>query len=329
MVAKRLGVGAASPSATAGGASENVSEDWTKSIKKQILNVGKKRRHDNIYGEDDNDDDNDADDGNSSSDEEEGRTTAVKERKKKKTTVPVVSTDASPSLVVQGDVTTNDDTKSKKKKKKKGKKERIQEQQAEQDAAAAESTKEGEVAAPSSDKEQTTDVTNTTESKKPNQKRKRPKVRSRQKNIAKDTRAANDKPSHLVPGRDDYAGRAMTQTTRGKLGLGKSKSSRRSKKSVKLDDAFEKGEWVDEDGLKEEGKSPSKVDVAPDPVDAKSPADNNNDVGESVEKQKESSKEENKLQMIGDCIVDYEPSSSTPAKKKKKKDKKKKKYKNV
>eukprot|EP00984_Skeletonema_dohrnii_P016568 scaffold7401_cov133-Skeletonema_dohrnii-CCMP3373.AAC.3 len=89
MVAKRLGVGAASPATTAG-ASENVSEDWTKSIKKQILNVGKKRRHDNIYGEDDNDDDNDAADGNSSSDEEEGRTTAVKERKKKKTTVPVV-----------------------------------------------------------------------------------------------------------------------------------------------------------------------------------------------------------------------------------------------
>mmetsp|Transcript_2629 Transcript_2629/g.4066 ORF Transcript_2629/g.4066 Transcript_2629/m.4066 type:complete len:111 (-) Transcript_2629:180-512(-) len=110
MVAKRLGVGAASPATTAG-ASENVSEDWTKSIKKQILNVGKKRRHDNIYGEDDNDDDNDAADGNSGSDEEEGRTTAVKERKKKKTTVPVVSTDASPSLDVQGDVTTNDDTK--------------------------------------------------------------------------------------------------------------------------------------------------------------------------------------------------------------------------
>eukprot|EP00985_Skeletonema_marinoi_P021464 scaffold13174_cov105-Skeletonema_marinoi.AAC.2 len=66
MVAKRLGVGAASSSsATAGGASENVSEDWTKSIKKQILNVGKKRRHDNIYGEDD-DDDNAAADGNSS-----------------------------------------------------------------------------------------------------------------------------------------------------------------------------------------------------------------------------------------------------------------------
>lgn len=332
MVAKkRLGVGAAPSSAAA--AVENVSEDWTKSIKKQILSVGKKRRHDNLYGEDD--DDNNAADSthdNSSSDEEEGRTTAVKERKKKKKTVPVVSTDA--SSIAVGDVTTNDDTKSKKKKKK-GKKERAQEKQAAQDA---ESTKEGETAAQSSttpsaasDKEQTTEevVTNITECKKPNQKRKRPKVRSRQKNIAKDNRKANDKPSHLVLGRDDYAGRPMTQRTREKLGLGKSKSSMKSKKSVKLDNAFDKGEWVDEDGLKEEGKSESKVDATSssgpggDGDDAKSSTDN--DVGESVEKPLESS-----LKKIGDCIVDYEPSSSSITKKKKKKDKKKKKkYKNV
>ena len=319
MAAKRsrLGVGAAASA----GASENVSEDWTKSIKKQILSVGKKRRHDNIYGEDDDDDDAaDNNHDNSSSDEEEGRTTAVKERKKKKT-VPV-STDAS-SLIVQGDVTTNDDTQSKKKKKK-GKKERIQEKQAAQ-YAAVESTEGGEAAAPQSsttpsDKEQTTEVTNTSESKKPNQKRKRPKVRSRQKNIAKDNRKANEKPSHLVLGRDDYDGRPMTQRTREKLGLGKSKSSMKSKKTVKLDNAFEKGEWVGEDGLKEEGGKPeSKVDATSGPGAA-----DTNDEGESVEMQMESS-----LEKIGDCIVDYEPSSSSSAKKKKKKDKKKKKYKNV
>lgn len=316
MVAKRLGVGA---TPAAAGASENVSEDWTKSIKKQILNVGRKRRHDNIYGAEDDDDDNAADD-NSSSDEEEGRTTAVKERKKKKKIV-TVSTDAS-SLVVQDNATSNDDTKSKKKKKK-GKKERAQEKEAMQNDS-AESTKEGDVAAssstPSSDKEQTTYE----ETEKPSQKRKRPKVRSRQKNIAKDNRAANNKPSHLVLGRDDYAGRSMTQRTREKLGLGKSKSSMKSsKKSVKLDNAFEKGEWVDEDGLKEEGKPTSSSG----PDEPKSSSDDAV-VGESVE----SSKEEGSLKKIGDCIVDYEPSSSSaPAKKKKKKDKKmkKKKYKNV
>ena len=103
----------------------------------------------------------------------------------------------------------------------------------------------------------------------------------------------------------------------------------KSKKSVRLDNAFEKGEWVDEDGLKEEGKSESKVDATSssgpggDGDDAKSSTDN--DVGESVEKPLESS-----LKKIGDCIVDYEPSSSSITKKKKKKDKKKKKkYKNV
>ena len=326
VVAKRLGVGAASSSAAT---SENLSADWTKSIKKQILSVGKKRRHDNIYGEDDDDDDYaaaaDDIDGNSSSDEEEGRTTAVKERKKKKAmraNETPVSTD---TLVVQDDATTGNDTKSKKKKKKKGKKERTQEQQVAQEAS-VESTKGEESDAPSSttpaDKEQ---ITNT------KQKRKRPKVRSRQKNIAKDNRAANVKPSHLVPGRDDYAGRSMTQTTREKLGLGKSKSSLKSKKSVKLDDAFEKGEWVDEDGLKQDGnKATSMLAAAASGPDGSNGAKSSaNDLGESVEMRKESStNEESSLKKIGDCIVDYEPSSSSNTKKKKK-DKKKKKYKNV
>ena len=310
MVAKRLGVGAA-PSASA---TENVSEDWTKSIKKQILSVGKKRRHDNIY--DQEDDDDDAADNNyheSSSDEEEGRTTAVKERKKKKITP--VSVDTTSSEAVQGDVAKND-TKSKKKKKK-GKKERSQEKQSIQDGA--------DLNAPADaveKQEETTEVvTNTDESKKSNKKRKRPKVRSRQKNIAKDNRAANDKPSHLVPGRGNYAGRAMTQTTREKLGLGKSKSSMKSKKkSVRLDDAFEKGEWVDTDGLKEADKPAPVQDNSNDVVD--SAARDDIDVGESV-------KEGTSLKKIGDCIVDYEPSSSSTKKKKTKKDKKKKKYKNV
>lgn len=319
VVAKRLGVGAASASAAASSSSEHVSEDWTKTIKKQILSVGKKRRHDNFHGDDDDDDDVADNDDSSSSDEEEGRTTAVKERKQK-----TVRAKSPVETVVHDDVPTND---TKTIKKKKGKKERSREQQATQDDVAS-AREDATAAAPSStasaDKDE---VINTSDRNKTNQKRKRPKVRSRQKNIAKDNRAANDKPSHLVPGRDDYAGRAMTQRTREKLGLGKSKSSVKSKKSVKLDDAFEKGEWVDGDGLKEEGKT-ALLEVAAtsgsnDSNDATSFADNYTDVGESVEKHKESS-----LKKIGDCIIDYEPPSSTPAKKKKK-DNKKKKYKNV
>ena len=101
----------------------------------------------------------------------------------------------------------------------------------------------------------------------------------------------------------------------------------KSKKSVKLDNAFEKGEWVDEDGLKGEEGKPAASSSGPEGVDGAKSAADKVDLGESVER----SKEEGSLKKIGDCIVDYEPSSSAPAKKKSKKDKKmkKKKYKNV
>ena len=50
-------------------------------------------------------------------------------------------------------------------------------------------------------------------------KKKRRKVRSRQKNIYKDKRSMDEKPSHLVPGSRDYAGRPMTHATRKRLNL--------------------------------------------------------------------------------------------------------------
>jgi hypothetical protein len=49
------------------------------------------------------------------------------------------------------------------------------------------------------------------------QKRKRRKVRSRQKNIYKDNRAADKKPDHLTPGGYEYKGRPITAETRAKL----------------------------------------------------------------------------------------------------------------
>lgn len=50
---------------------------------------------------------------------------------------------------------------------------------------------------------------------------KRKKIRSKQKNIRKDTRRAIDKPSHLILGRSDYAGRPITPETRSKLNMPK------------------------------------------------------------------------------------------------------------
>ena len=63
----------------------NISEDWTKFGKRQILNIGSKKRYNNINSHDINEDDDiDVDNGyNSSSDEEEGRTSAVREKKRK------------------------------------------------------------------------------------------------------------------------------------------------------------------------------------------------------------------------------------------------------
>lgn len=49
------------------------------------------------------------------------------------------------------------------------------------------------------------------------QQRKRRKVRSRQKNIRKDNRSLQEKPSHLIPGTPLYQGRPITPATRERL----------------------------------------------------------------------------------------------------------------
>lgn len=331
----RLGVGAAAATF------ENLSEDWTKSVKKQILSVGKKRRHEDYV------DDNDGDDAigfgndkNSSSDEEEGRTTAVKERKKKKVRpdfVPPVSTDI--ALVVEDIPTTTksptNDTKTKKKKK--GKKERAQEQQ-------VEDAKKEEVAVPTSTTTASEKVLNTANNNSQinsssNKKRKRKKVRSRQKNIAKDNREVNKKPSHLVLGRADYAGRPLTQTTRDKLGIKNiiKTSTVKSKQTAKLDDAFESGEWVREENLKVDDDKMKKLQqtaaLGPDRTNGFSPgltARNSVDVDAGVtKKQKKSTSEEGILTKIGDCIVRSDANNVGNDKHPKKETKKhKKKYKN-
>ena len=346
MVAKkgsRLGVGAVSSTA-ASSSDANVSEDWTKNIKKQILSVGKKRSYVADYG--DEDDAGGLDNGynSNSDDEEEGRTTAVKERKKKKgrpTDVMPVLSDGDALLVEEANPITS--TKPKKKKKK-GKKERAQEQQPQtsqdvEDTAVASTTIA--TTTTSNDTEQNTTTAAVEQgiigSNNKNTKRKRKKVRSKQKNIAKDNRTANEKPSHLVLGRADYSGRPMTQTTKDKLGI-KTKLKVRNNKAAKLDDAFESGEWVDEAGLKgeEDDKPKLKVASASGPTARMSPLkssaddedNNNDDTGEPMTK-KQKKEEEGSLKKIGDCIVSMNNDDTGEPMTKNKKKSKKKKYKNV
>lgn len=60
-------------------------------------------------------------------------------------------------------------------------------------------------------------------------KRKKHKTRSRQKNICKDNRLAQHKPSHLILGRQGFHGRPLTAETRARLNLPPSRSSRQHK----------------------------------------------------------------------------------------------------
>ena len=106
----------ASAHAVGVGGGQNISEDWTRFGKKQILSIGKKRQrfHD--------EEDEIVDEGvgyDSSSDEEEGRTSAVREkaRKVRPTVVAATATRSDEPAGIEP-------TSSKTKKKKRGKKER-------------------------------------------------------------------------------------------------------------------------------------------------------------------------------------------------------------
>lgn len=59
------------------------------------------------------------------------------------------------------------------------------------------------------------------EDRENSRKRKRTKTRSKQKNIRRDNRAAENKPSHLQVGSKEYQGRQLTKETKSVLGLAK------------------------------------------------------------------------------------------------------------
>jgi hypothetical protein len=189
---KRLGLGA-----DAGAKEEKDSKAVSASnpLTKRLLQVGTKRKLSQKRDADDYDDDNDDEQPDKEKDddedgEDEGGRTAIEER------VPTALPVSAATLAKEAA-----ELKATSKKKKKGKKERQKEDADAAEAAPKDESQEVEEEAPDNEAP----------------KRKRTKIRSRQKNIYKDTRA--EKPSHLIPGKHDYKGRPMTLETRKRLNL--------------------------------------------------------------------------------------------------------------
>lgn len=104
----------------------------------------------------------------------------------------------------------------------------------------------------------TTDEENPKEtlSSQQKQKRKRRKVRSRQKNIYKDNRVADNKPDHLIPGGFEYKGRPITAETRAKLA--KKQGVTNSDGNPSTNNEWKSSHWLDDDA---EGQGDSGVPI--------------------------------------------------------------------
>ena len=272
------------------GGAENKSEDWTRFGKRQILSVGKKKE---ALRYNDDDDELAVDDGyHSSSDEEDGRTAAGKEKRRK--TQSKVTTKHSGTNDAEGNV---DVTSSRgptvqsieKKKKPKKNKTSIASTEMELGAmgtnASDQSNIEKNLDASVDDriKKGTTIINEDPQNEETATKKKRKKIRSRQKNIRKDHRAENDKPSHLIVGTNEYCGRPMTKETLQKLGI--QSTAKKSAKSRATSDAFDSGEWV--------GDNQTDGTIDDDDIDEK----------ESIPEVKVSASATRTLTKIGDCLV--------------------------
>ena len=189
---RRGGVGASSQSSDQ---AKTLSSDL---LAKKVLTVGRKRGRDDS-NEDDCEGDAFDDHGVHDGDEADGGRTSI--APKKKTVSKTV-----------------EEPKVSKPKKKLGKKER--QKLAAQAAAASQENQSSTTIAPTepSKVEEGDDINHngTTQQKT---KKKRRKVRSRQKNIRKDNRSADEKPDYLKLGSRNYQGRPMTEATRAKLNL--------------------------------------------------------------------------------------------------------------
>ena len=190
---RRGGVGASTKSSD----TKTLSSDL---LAKQVLTVGRKRsRDDSVEDEYDGVDDHGVHD----ADEADGGRTSIAPKKASSKTFDKPQT-SKPS-------------------KKLGRKERERQKQA---AKAGGDVNQKQEHPPPSNNTETTEtaegadvVNRNNDPSHPKPKKKRRKVRSRQKNIRKDNRSADEKPAHLIPGNRNYKGRPMTQATREKLNL--------------------------------------------------------------------------------------------------------------
>ncbi len=193
---RRGGVGASTQSKDQ--ASKPLSSDL---LAKKVLTVGRKRGRD-----DSNEDDYEGgafdDHGVHDGDEADGGRTSIAPKKK---------------AIFK---TVTEEPLASKPTKKLGKKERQRQKLAAQAAATSEENRGSSNSAPSEpSKGEEGDIVNHNDTTQQKTKKKRRKVRSRQKNIRKDNRSADEKPAHLIPGSRNYQGRPMTEETRAKLNL--------------------------------------------------------------------------------------------------------------
>lgn len=192
----------------------------------------KKKRKRNDWDEDSENGERSVSESDESGAEEEGRTSiAARKVKMDKKVIDGHDKEATDGDVVKEKPKLDEgeplQKREKKKQKKKGKKERQREQQ--------EKSTEKVSVDNSQTEEQEEDQNNMKQDKyhsfeahsdekvpkKSTNKFKKKKVRSKQKNIRKDTRRAMDKPSHLILGRSNYSGRPITPETRAKLNMPK------------------------------------------------------------------------------------------------------------
>jgi hypothetical protein len=181
-----------------------------------VLLVGKKRRHSKRSLQEIDDDhslplqvENLEDD-----DLDVGRTAIAKEYN---------VTKKSKTATIQIDTSVQKSSKKSKRKNKLGKSERLRMPQrkevepTEQASSLSQDNAKSSKQAEATNNKATTNQNDPNPSSTNNNKRKRHKVRSRQKNIRKDTRAMSNKPAHLIAGNPNYQGRPLTQATRDRL----------------------------------------------------------------------------------------------------------------
>jgi len=203
---KRMGIGAVKKFSST---DRSIQKEREENVKNLVLKKTQKRKRNQDENEEEEYDESDKDEKEIEEDEE-GRTSVIKDRDEKPKPISLTKS-----------VTDEYSTAGKKKKKKKGKKERQKDkefEQIKQDGKTIESSllenQTPTVMDPTAD--ETSAVNEEDINIEKPKRKKRPKIRSKQKNIRKDTRSLSIKPSELNPNLPGhlYHGRPLTKETR-------------------------------------------------------------------------------------------------------------------